>query len=399
MKQDKWIKDMQRRMADHREPVDDDLWMRIEQTIDCRPVLQKRALYIARRRYIAAAAVVLLLIGTGSYLLFHRSRHQPAGLPVGNYLTEKSVKQVAPVKPTFPKDSAEKILAHARQTLKKSVIDLKKTVDDIATATEQPTQNLLVKVDSTNQPTPAKRQQPSAERYRESDRQMFMPRSYRHDSSLRLSMNLYAANTFGHYNGSNRLLMTDMMVSGYDAAQSKAFMYNNRAPIYLTSVHEETEHYQPISFGATASYALTDRWALTSGIVYTKLVSDFIQVMGDHRVTRRQTLHYLGVPLNVNYRIWSNKHMSTYVAAGGEVDFNVAVKTVKEQIDYDTEKDRPQYAAQLAVGLQYNLTPLVGAYVEPGVKYYIDNGSDTQNFFKNKPMNFNLQLGVRFQIK
>ena len=91
--------------------------------------------------------------------------------------------------------------------------------------------------------------------------------------------------------------------------------------------------------------------------------------------------------------------MSTYVAAGGEVDFNVAVKTVKEQIDYDTEKDRPQYAAQLAVGLQYNLTPLVGAYVEPGVKYYIDNGSDTQNFFKNKPMNFNLQLGVRFQIK
>ena len=66
MKQDKWIKDMQRRMADHRKPVDDDLWMRIEQTIDCRPVLQKQALYIARRRYIAAAAVVLLLIGTGS---------------------------------------------------------------------------------------------------------------------------------------------------------------------------------------------------------------------------------------------------------------------------------------------------------------------------------------------
>ena len=81
------------------------------------------------------------------------------------------------------------------------------------------------------------------------------------------------------------------------------------------------------------------------------------------------------------------------------MDINVKAQTVKEGINYDMDKDRLQFSIGSALGLQYNVTPFFGAYIEPGVKYYPDNGSATQNFFKYKPVNFNLQIGVRLNVK
>ena len=48
---------------------------------------------------------------------------------------------------------------------------------------------------------------------------------------------------------------------------------------------------------------------------------------------------------------------------------------------------------------QYDFSKLVGVYLEPGVSYYFDNGSDVRTIYKDKPFNFNLNLGVRFTIR
>ena len=122
-------------------------------------------------------------------------------------------------------------------------------------------------------------------------------------------------------------------------------------------------------------------------------------MLSEHRLTRRQTLHYVGIPVNVNYMIWGNQNLRTYVTAGGQADVNVSANTEKEGVDYDTKKDKVQFSTQAALGVQYNITPQLGAYIEPGMKYYIDNGSETQNFFKDKQLNFNVQVGVRWNIK
>ena len=52
-----------------------------------------------------------------------------------------------------------------------------------------------------------------------------------------------------------------------------------------------------------------------------------------------------------------------------------------------------------AAGVQYNFIPQLGIYVEPGIKHYFDNGSHIRNFFKHHPTNFNLQVGLRLNIK
>lgn len=48
--------------------------------------------------------------------------------------------------------------------------------------------------------------------------------------------------------------------------------------------------------------------------------------------------------------------------------------------------------------MQFNLSSVVGLYVEPGVSYYFDNGSSVSNIYKEKPLNFNLEFGLRFSL-
>ena len=52
-----------------------------------------------------------------------------------------------------------------------------------------------------------------------------------------------------------------------------------------------------------------------------------------------------------------------------------------------------------AAGVEYDFVPNLGVYVEPGAKYYIKNGSGVDNIFKDKPFNFSLQIGLRYNMK
>jgi len=87
-----------------------------------------------------------------------------------------------------------------------------------------------------------------------------------------------------------------------------------------------------------------------------------------------------------------------YASAGGQIDYNVKADMKTAGVDVELERDRLQFSAQGALGIQYDFIPMLGVYVEPGLKYYFDNGSNIRNFFKDKPTNFNVQVGVRFNL-
>ena len=69
----------------------------------------------------------------------------------------------------------------------------------------------------------------------------------------------------------------------------------------------------------------------------------------------------------------------------------------EDGVEHDMQKDRSQWSVGGALGVQYNIIPQLGLYVEPGIKYYFDNGSNIRNYFKYRPTNFNLQIGLRLQ--
>ena len=180
-------------------------------------------------------------------------------------------------------------------------------------------------------------------------------------------------------------------------AQGSSNAYFSAEPLQR-DCKETTKHDMPVSFGATVSYALNDRLALTSGLVYTLANSSFEHGTSSNASKDEQTLHYVGIPLTASYTVWSNNWLKTYVNAGGQADFNVSAKVETEGHTTDIDKDRVQLSVGAAAGVQLNVVKQMGVYVEPGVRYYFDNGSNVQTVFKEHPCNFSLQMGLRWNF-
>ena len=145
-----------------------------------------------------------------------------------------------------------------------------------------------------------------------------------------------------------------------------------------------------------------------SGVTYTYLSSSLSSGTSKNLYETEQSLQYIGIPLNIMYNIWDNKQMGFYLSGGGLVEKNISGKShtnyiINNKIELSEErkiKDGPlQFSVNSAVGFQYNASSLLGVFVEPGIGYYFNNGSDIETIYKDKPLNFNLKIGLRFNIK
>ena len=188
---------------------------------------------------------------------------------------------------------------------------------------------------------------------------------------------------------------SDILVSGNP---NKVQSVLSNAPLQLADYSQIKHHYHPMSFGLSVGYNLTPRLTLTTGMVYTYASSDFTSSAAGDDIVETQRLHYIGIPLNVKYKVWGNSAIHTYATAGCQADFNVSAKMHTGDITTDADKDRTQWSVGGAVGVQYNIIPRMGIYAEPGMRYYIDNKSSVETIFKEKKLNFNLQLGVRVEL-
>ena len=119
--------------------------------------------------------------------------------------------------------------------------------------------------------------------------------------------------------------------------------------------------------------------------------------MLDNQVSRHQTLHYVGIPLNVQFALWQWRGLNVYLSGGGQADWNVEAKVNIDGIDQKINKDRMQWSIGGGLGMQFDVLPQFGLYAEPGIRYYFDNGSNVRNFFKEKPTDLHLELGLRFK--
>ncbi|MBR1485088.1 MAG: porin family protein [Prevotella sp.] len=169
-------------------------------------------------------------------------------------------------------------------------------------------------------------------------------------------------------------------------------------PVYLTGYEEHEHHERPLSVGVALSYPLTQRFSISTGIVYTRQKSTFTHSLPSSKIVRSQTLHYVGVPLNVQLQ-WLKSHgLTLYTAAGIEADFNAKATVTTDGVRQETDRDRLQWSVGASLGAQYSLTPQIALYAEPGLRHYPDNGSATRNYYKEQPTEFNIQLGIRFTL-
>lgn len=171
----------------------------------------------------------------------------------------------------------------------------------------------------------------------------------------------------------------------------------------------EIRHRQPVRAGVSLRYNLTDRWGIESGLVYSYLSSSMETGNSTtYSSSTVQRLHYIGIPLKINYNILDKKFLTIYAGAGGMmekcVSGNAKVKSSLNGHEVNESEDRVtirplQWSVSAEAGIQGNITDFFGIYVEPGISWHFNNGSIVSTIYNEKPLNFNLEFGLRFTFE
>ena len=168
---------------------------------------------------------------------------------------------------------------------------------------------------------------------------------------------------------------------------------------------KKANHRQPITLGVSVALPLSSKMSVETGLMYSHHYSELAYEVGNISHDIKQHLNFVGIPLNLNYRLWQRHNTSVYVSGGGSVEKMVYGKQ-KERYDgtettiaNKVEMKELQWALSARFGAAYKLTKGVSFYLEPGVSYHFNNKSDLQTIYSDRPVSFQLKAGLRFNLR
>ena len=187
-------------------------------------------------------------------------------------------------------------------------------------------------------------------------------------------------------------------------SKASAIVYNQ------PEVQEEYSHKIPVKVGLTARYNITGRLGVETGLTYS-ILSSSVKIgnseTGKNWSTGSQTLHYLGIPLNISFNILNSRYLNIYVTGGGMMEKSIS-GSIKTDEYVDGKFDRTlttnispkglQWSVNAAAGVQANILPQLGFFVEPGVSHHFKNGSRVRSIYTDKPTDFSLGFGLRYSF-
>ena len=176
-------------------------------------------------------------------------------------------------------------------------------------------------------------------------------------------------------------------------------------------VTTEYSHKMPVKIGASIRYDFNKFLGIESGLTYSFLSSDL--KTGEEGAVSGwskgvQSMHYLGIPLNLSFNIFSSMYFNAYITAGGLME-----KCVRGSLKTDEYLDGKyhgssstalkqkglQWSVNGAAGIQVNILPQLGLYMEPGVSHHFSNNSKVRTIYSDKPTDFSLSFGLRYTFR
>lgn len=166
----------------------------------------------------------------------------------------------------------------------------------------------------------------------------------------------------------------------------------------------KSHHYMPINFSLALKYRLNNRFALETGLTYSRLKSEFEMGSNGNTINEQQTIHYLGIPVKGIYNIYNRKMWSLYGSLGLSIEIPVHsplntsyyLHGILEATEKSTIHAPWQWSVGTGLGVQYNFTPNIGLFAEPSLQYFIPTGNSIETYRTEHPFNFTLPIGIRF---
>lgn len=445
-----WTSKLRDQMTDYQEPVKHDLWAGIAQSLaqnqpvagengvpENHPVKrvekEPKARVVTLKRWSAAAAAVALLGIGGSYVYLHQedveqgnvqlaslasseassaSSASSSSLSASSSSHSKQVPLLAADNKSADSKSRQKAASSAASLLSSDYASV--PVQSAAPMNDEG--ETMVAVASDEAPLVASKYKSAESAQSQAEPNSSSSYHFSRNSEVAgVSMKLYAENLgagMGNVNSGSNIVnrysdsgvMADPMPGVYpdpsvggsndvDYLMAAAYKALQKSP------QGKAKHHAPVSVGMQIAFGVAPRLSLSTGVVYTRTSSDFYPYAPNNDYNVHQVLHYVGIPVGLNYELWRSGGFHAYVMAGAEAAYNVKNDTDEDGTrKQDAKRDRVQFSGKVSLGAQYDISPNVGLYIEPGAKYYFDNGSDIENTFKDKKLNFNLQFGLRFNL-
>jgi hypothetical protein len=229
---------------------------------------------------------------------------------------------------------------------------------------------------------------------------------------------LLAVNGRGGLTGYQQTVNTPMTLRSANASSPEYQSEIDKFPIQAANTAEnisEMEHDMPASFGITVSKHLTDDLSLETGLVYSYLHSKTRNANNNFRIEEVQKLHYLGIPLNVNYNIFSLKRLNVYASVGGmaEKDIYGEFQKVREgqaiSLNNESEESEEyvktkisqrnlQISVNAGIGLSYPLYDRLRLYGKVGGAYYFDAKNEHKTIYSDRKIVMDLNVGLRYEF-
>ena len=150
-------------------------------------------------------------------------------------------------------------------------------------------------------------------------------------------------------------------------------------------------HMMPVDLGLSLRVPIAGRLSLTTGVEYSQCHSTKTQ----YHITRDQYAHYLGVPLRMDWSFLQQEHWDLYAGAGIKTDWCPAATFDGQPI----RRNPFVFSAQLAGGVEYRITRLVGVYIEPRLSWFPQTREAPFETYRTLlPVTFNMAAGLRFTL-
>lgn len=198
----------------------------------------------------------------------------------------------------------------------------------------------------------------------------------------RLSVNIHASGAAGRME-SDRIAAYPTE-TGMPSKSSESDFYNIVSTIEQVPIHYQ--HDIPLSAGLALCWELSPRISLESGLTYSYLHS-YEGLFGDQR------LHFAGIPLKVNVRLFSAGPLE--VSAGG---YGMAEKCLSAtQGRVSVKEPDIQLSSGVFLDAGYRLGSFALLYLQPSLSYYFTK-TRLLTYRTENPLGFSLQAGLRFDL-
>jgi len=411
---DKWLKDLHDRMSEFEMDAPDNLWAEIEKEEMRRTGKQPKPVFLWVKRLSAVAAAAAVVLLTANYIFTPSNIEKTGEHRTYAHSTPIQENQDSPeqsgLSKLLPGTPSEKFL---KQELSSGDAHLASvaTSDDTISITPE----LAIKPNENNPKQPERMAKDTLTKAPMPYEDSRSKRNYGNliasnsgNTNSRFSMALYSSgginSNIRHKSAADVMASAGSDNAGWEDSPRLGILLFNRGMEITTDI----KHRQPIKAGVSFTYKLNERLGLGTGLSYTNLASDIRSGSEAHYFTGEQVLHYIGVPLNVSYDVFQWKRLSLYASAGilaekcvsSKLTTDYTVDNIKSETETENLHTKPfQFSVNASAGIQLNITDLVGVYAEPGFSYYFNDGTDIQTIYKDKPLNLNLNLGLRFTIR